>query len=80
MLAKFSGVESDRTVFKVVLCSQPTLEIRKFHFVVVQRRPRNVQKSASHVQSCYFACINILLFSPVVVAVTVIVVLATMVT
>ena len=30
-------------------------DIRKFHFVVVQRWQRNVQKSAMHVQSCCFA-------------------------
>ena len=30
-------------------------EIRKFHFVVLQRWLRNVQKSVMHVQSCCFA-------------------------
>ena len=33
-------------------------EIRKFHVEVVQRRLRNVQKIAMHVQSCCFANIN----------------------
>ena len=37
-------------------------EIRHFHVVVVQRRQRNVQKSVMHVQSCCFACLNLLLF------------------
>ena len=37
-------------------------EIRQFHVVVVQRRQRNVQKSVMHVQSCWFACLNLLLF------------------
>ena len=37
-------------------------EIRHFHVVVVQRRHRNVQKSVMHVQSCCFACLNLLLF------------------
>ena len=37
-------------------------EIRQFHVVVVQRRQRNVQKSVMHVQSCCFACLNLLLF------------------
>ena len=37
-------------------------EIRQFHVVVVQRRQRNVQKSVMHVQSCCFACVNLLLF------------------
>ena len=36
-------------------------EIRQFHVVVVQRRQRNVQKSVMHVQSCCFACLNLLL-------------------
>ena len=35
-------------------------EIRHFHVVVVQRRQRNVQKS---VQSCYFANLNLLVYS-----------------
>ena len=30
-------------------------DIKKFHFVVVQRWQRNVQKSVMHVQSCCFA-------------------------
>ena len=30
-------------------------EIRQFHVVVVQKRQRNVSKSAMHVQSCCFA-------------------------
>ena len=37
-------------------------EIRHFHVVVVQRRKRNVQRSVMHVQSCCFACLNLLLF------------------
>ena len=37
-------------------------EIRQFHVVVVQRQKRNVQKSVMHVQSCCFACLNLLLF------------------
>ena len=36
-------------------------EIRQFHAVVVQRRQRNVQKSVMHVQSCFFACLSLLL-------------------
>ena len=38
-------------------------EIRHFHVVVVQRRQRNVQKSVTHVQSCYFANLNLLVYS-----------------
>ena len=37
-------------------------QIRKFHVAVVQRRLRNIQKSVMHVQSCYFANVNLLLF------------------
>ena len=43
-------------------------EIRHFHVVVVQRRLRNVQKRVMHVQSCYFANLNLLLFFVVLVA------------
>ena len=66
MLAKFSGVESERTVFNfrhrkkncVVFTYyiEQAREIRKFHVAVVQRRLRNVQKN---VQSCGFANVNI---------------------
>ena len=37
-------------------------EMRKSHVVVVQRRPRNEQKSVMHVQSCCFANLNLFLF------------------
>ena len=37
-------------------------EIRHFHVLVEQWRQRNVQKSVMHVQSCYFANLNLLLF------------------
>ena len=48
----------------VVFCSPSSTkrEIRQFHVVVVQRRQRNVQKSVMHVQSCCFACLNLILF------------------
>ena len=72
MFAKFSGVESQRTVsnlekerenFRVVYSIKRAREIRKFHVAVLQRRLRNVQKSVQkHVQSCCFANINLLLF------------------
>ena len=54
MFAKFSGVESQRTVsnlekerenFRVVYSIKRAREIRKFHVAVLQRRLRNVQKS-----------------------------------
>ena len=50
----------------VVFCSPSSTkrEIRQFHVVVVQRQQRNVQKSVIHVQSCCFACLNLLLFLP----------------
>ena len=37
-------------------------EIRHYHVVVVQRRLRNAQKSVMHVQSSYFANLNLLGF------------------
>ena len=68
MLAKCSGVESERTVFKCIKRKQKVLccvhllhkalltcKIRTFHVAVVQRRLRNVQKIVMHVQSCCFA-------------------------
>ena len=75
MLAKFSGVESERTVLKFrerqrnFLCCvylnpiKQESEIRKFHVAVVKRRLRIVQKSVMHVQSWCFAYINLLLFN-----------------
>ena len=45
-----------------VFPSSTKREIRHFHVVVVQRRQRNVQKSMMHVQSCYFANVNLLFF------------------
>ena len=48
----------------VVFCPRPATkrEIRQFHVVVVQRRQRNVSKNVMHLQSCCFACQNLLLF------------------
>ena len=60
MFAKFSGVESERTVSKfenekdnfcVLYYIKRAREIRKFHVAVLQGRLRNVQKSVMHVQS-----------------------------
>ena len=52
MFAKFSEVESERTVsslekkaFCVVYSIKRAPEIRTFHVAVLQRRLRNVQKS-----------------------------------
>ena len=46
--------------------------MKYFHFVVVQRRIRNKQKSVMHVQSCCFANLSPLLFA-ILVAVAVVV-------
>ena len=46
----------------LALTSSTKREIRQFHVVVEQRRRGNVQKSVMHVQSCCFACLNLLLF------------------
>ena len=73
MLAKFSGLnlkgpylslEKDKEIFCVVLTYpiKRARQIRKFHVAVVQRRLRNIQKRVMHVQSCYFANINLFLF------------------
>ena len=60
ILAKFSQVESERTVFKCrkrkttfVLCSprmKRACEIRNFHVTGLQRRQRNEQNSVMHVK------------------------------
>ena len=39
----------------LVLPSSTKRELRHFHVVVMQRRPRNAQHSVMHVQSCCFA-------------------------
>ena len=69
MFAKFSDVESERTLSKLQkesLCVGYSIkwasEIRKFHVAVLQRRLRIIQKSVMHVQSCCFANIKHLLF------------------
>ena len=75
MWAKFSGLnpkgsylslEKEKETFCVVFtCSaKRAREIRKFHVAVVQRWPKNVQKSVMHVQSCCFTNINLLLCLP----------------
>ena len=59
----------------VVLCSRPRQNLKLCIFtifVVVQRRLRNVQKSMMHVQSCYFAYRNLLVFFAALVAVAVV--------
>ena len=67
-------IESERTVSEFrkrnrkFLCCVDQLHkagvwhSRKFHVADLQRQLRNVQKSVMHVQSCYFANINQLLF------------------
>ena len=53
-------------------CLEFTLSIKrittKFHDVVVQLRYINGQKSVMHVHSCWFANLNLLLFSPFTLA------------
>ena len=49
----------------VVLGFRPRQNVKlstRFHVVVEQRRQKNVQKSVMHVQSWFFACLNLLLF------------------
>ena len=59
-LYQSSGKENENCCF--VFPSSTKREIRRFHVVVVQRRQRNVQKSLMHVQSCYFANLNLLVY------------------
>ena len=69
ILVNFSGVEFLSAVCNsekeieircLVLTSSTLREIKKFHFVYLQRRQRNVQKSVMNVQSCCFADLNLL--------------------
>ena len=69
MLAYFFGVErlyqssgKRKENGRLVFPSSTKREIRHFHVVVVQRWQRNVQKSVMHLQSCYFANLNLLVF------------------
>ena len=70
MLAKFSRVESERSVSKFrrgkrqlpccvhLLHKAGACEIRKFHVAGVQRRQRNLQNSMLHVQICFCFFVN----------------------
>ena len=73
MLAKFSGLiskgpylslEKEKETFCVLLTFSIkwAREIRKSHVAVVQQRLRNVQKRVMHVQSCFFANLNLFFF------------------
>ena len=55
-----SRKEKENCCFVFLSSTKP--EIRHYHVVVVQRRLRNVRKSVMHVQSCYFANLNLLGF------------------
>ena len=59
-LYQSSGKEKESCC--LVFPSSTKREIRHFHVVVVQWRQRNVQKSVMHVQSCFLANLNLLLF------------------
>ena len=61
-LYQSSGKEKENCCFVFPSSTKP--EIRHYHVVVVQRRLRNVNKSVMHVQSCYFANLNLLGFCP----------------
>ena len=53
----------EKESYCLVFPSSTRREICYFHVVVVQRRLRNVQKRAMHVQSCCFVNLNLLLFA-----------------
>ena len=60
-LYQSSGNEKQGCCF--VLPSWTKREISRFHVLVVQRRQRSIiQKSVMHVQSCYFANLNLLVY------------------
>ena len=61
-LYQSSGKEKENCCFVFPSSTKP--EIRHYHVVIVQRRLRNVNKSVMHVQSCYFANLNLLGFCP----------------
>ena len=52
----------ERESRSLVFTSSTKREIRQFHVVVVQRRQGKVQKSVMHVQSCYFAHLNLFFY------------------
>ena len=53
ILSPIVGLEKEKEVFTYSI--KQAREIMKFRVVVVQRRPRNVQKRVMHVQSYCFA-------------------------
>ena len=55
-----SGKEKESR--SLVFTSSTKREIRQFHVVVVQRRQGKVPKSVMHVQSCYFAHLNLFFY------------------
>ena len=61
----YLGLEKEKYFFCVVFTyfAKRVREIRKFHVAVKQRRLKSVQKSVTHVKSCCFTDINLLLFS-----------------
>ena len=59
-LYQSSGKEKENCCF--VFTSSKKREIRHYHVVIVQRRLRDAQKSVMHVQSSYFANLNLLGF------------------
>ena len=69
-IGELSGVQCKRTVYKKKKNENLFTDsirrahaVRKFPDAAAQRRLRNVQKSAMHVQSCCFVNVNLLLFS-----------------
>ena len=71
-LYQSSGKEKENCCF--VFPSSKKREIRHYQVVVVQRGLGNIQKSVMHVQSCYFANLNLLGFAVFVEVVVVVVV------
>ena len=67
MLAKFSGVECERTKSKLrkrkEKCCALFLLHKAGHVAIVQQQLGNAQKSVMHMQICCFANANPILFS-----------------
>ena len=61
-LYQSSGKEKETLL--ALFTSSTKREIKDSHVAVVQRRPRDVQKSVMHVQSCCLANVNLLLLLP----------------
>ena len=61
MLAKFSGVESERTASEFRIIIKKNKKRRKFYVAVVHRRVRNVYKTGAYIWASYTRRVRIFL-------------------